>query len=96
MNISGIRPYNGFYENKIPNNLPVEHQLPEHGKENLAAKDTAAESGVVYETKRPEALTRALSDMKEDRVLQQYQFFAKGLSSYDPSLAVISGENFNL
>ena len=39
---------------------------------------------------------KAISAMQKDSVLQQYQFFAKSLSTYDPSLAVISGENFNV
>ena len=97
MNISGIRPYTGFYENRIENTYRPELQVREPKVEDQAEKkQPEPETGVIYESKRPEALTQALSEMKEDRVLQQYQFFAKSLSSYDPSLAVISGENFSL
>ncbi|MBQ7506316.1 MAG: hypothetical protein IJT05_03225 [Lachnospiraceae bacterium] len=97
MNISGIRPYTGFYENRIENSYRPELSAQNANNEDQAAKKAAEpESGVIYEHKRPEALTQALSEMKEDRVLQQYQFFAKSLSTYDPSLAVISGENFNV
>lgn len=96
MNISGIRPYTGFYENRIENAYRPELNAQDSKINEEAKKPAEQETGVVYEKSRPEALTRALSEMKEDRVLQQYQFFAKSLSTYDPSLAVISGENFDL
>ena len=96
MNISGIRPYTGFYDNSIRiENAQRERALqPEvKAEENQQKTDDTA---VVYDMKKPEVIQQALSNMKEDRVLEQYQFFAKSASSFDKSLAIMSGENFDL
>ena len=100
MNISGIRIQAGFYDyNTIKNTQIQEKSVP-----NVI--DTAGEDTRVAEVTESERdnkpditsldVEKAISDMKKDQVLQQYQFFVGERMSQTGLLYIRPNENFSL
>lgn len=122
MNISGIRPFTGFYDYNTIKTAAQKNEPVEAAKEELAAAETKTPA-VAERTEdtakkqtfgafdyaqlyRPEAaaerktvdsdiksldMEKAISDMRKDQVLQQYQFF---VGTKNQAAAV--SENFDL
>lgn len=124
MNISGIRPYEGFYEYSPVNDDKVKEQSSElftgasvqqqntkdqpSVEQNYTSYDYAQkfEPGITYDMKGADSelasldVEQAISLMKKDQVIQQYQFFVgegaaqkKLESSHVPAREV---ENFSI
>ena len=96
MNISGIRPADGFYDNSIPRirreleKAPVEEQVAEFGKGPAASLEISDE-GMVASKKE---VIKAVKDMEQDTQIHRYQYFGQNKPAEAP---VIRGtENFTL
>ena len=124
MNISGIRPYSGFYNinnvSNVHNNRPEEVSQPVETKEEVkevskeaieAAKSKQTFGSYDYadqyrptenfEVKSEKSdlrsldVEKALSDMRKDQVIQQYQVFVG--ENVEPEAKVVRGaEDFVL
>ena len=105
MNLSGIRPSMGFYDdNSIKNRpeinpIPVEKPVDETEKEvaksfgkGPAATVEISREGMVAVKKSVE---KAVNDMEEDTTSHQYQYFVQEKPAIDSS-SVRGLENFSL
>ncbi len=105
MNISGIRPQVGFYDNNsmkvrpeispIPSEQVVpekEQKQPQGFGEGPAATVELSQAGVSAAKRNIE---RAVSDMEKDTAIHRYQYFVKKKPAEDDS-AIRGNENFTL
>ena len=105
MNISGIRPSDGFYDNNIKKlgaeiNAPVNEKAPVEDVQSQASaydKDIAA-SLTISEAGKTAAknIAKAVTNMKNDTAIHRYQYLVKN-NSADASSSDNNGlENFSL
>ncbi|SDB21261.1 hypothetical protein SAMN02910298_01011 [Pseudobutyrivibrio sp. YE44] len=95
MNVSGIRPSNGFYEDNQVKFRPEFNPIPSEDKipfgQGPAASVELSREGLIAAKKQVE---KAVSNMKEDTAIHRYQYFVQNKESQQPS--VRGAENFTL
>ena len=98
MNVSGIRPSDGFYENNQTKFRPEFNPIPTEEKlrfgEGPSASVEISKEGFVVAKKQVE---KAVSDMEEDSVIHRYQYFVHNKSEVTANPTQVRGtENFSL
>ena len=105
MNLSGIRPSMGFYDDNSIKNIPEINPIPV-GKpvdetEKEAAKSFGEGPAATVEISREgimavkKSVEKAVNDMEEDTTIHQYQYFVQEKPAIDSSSAR-GLENFSL
>ena len=97
MNISGVRPSNGFYDDNIirkrldVNPIPQDTRTKGFG-EGPAASVEISKEGMMASKKE---VIKAVSDMEKDTAIHRYQYFVQSNPSVE-SPSVRGTENFSL
>lgn len=103
MNLSGIRPSMGFYDDNTIKNRPEINSIPAERTAEESAKESAFgnQPAAVVEINNDgfiaakKSIEKAVTDMKEDTSIHQYQYFVQEKPPIDSS-SVRGFENFSL
>lgn len=105
MNLSGIRPSMGFYDDNSIKNRPDINPIPVEQPVEDTAKDATKQFGkgpaATVEISREgiaavkNNIEKAVNDMEEDTTIHQYQYFVQEKPAIDSS-SVRGLENFSL
>ena len=103
MNISGIRIQAGFYDYNTIKNTQIQEETVPNTIDEVAKDTRVAEVTERERDNKPDHgdiasldVEKAVSDMKKDQVLQQYQFFVGERMSQTGLLYIRPNENFSL
>ncbi|QFJ54415.1 hypothetical protein [Pseudobutyrivibrio xylanivorans] len=97
MNISGIRPSVGFYENNPIKNIPPVNQVPVEEKQASFGSEPAAvvEISEVGLAASKHQVAKAVSNMEQDKAIHRYQYFVQSKPAVE-NTTVRGSENFVL